>query len=242
LADKSYDIVLVARDKARLDEVAEELHASYGVNVESISADLADRDQVLRVAGRLSDPERPVDLLINNAGFGVHSRLLDADLSRHELGIDVMIRAVLTLANAAGRTMRDRQPEPGQKLGIINISSFAGYISMGSYSSIKSWVTTFSEGLAGELHGTGVQVTAVCPGWVRTEFHARAGINASKIPSALWLEADDLVRGALDDFEHGRVISMPTVRYRVLFQLVKHAPRGWIRAVSRMMASSRHSE
>jgi short-subunit dehydrogenase len=229
--------VLVARDKARLDEVAEDLRTRYGVTVEPLSADLADRVQLGRVAERLADPARPVDVLINNAGFGVHAKLLDPDVSRHEFAFDVMCRAVLVLSNAAGRAMRERGTG-----GILNVSSFAGYISMGSYSSIKSWVTTFTESLAGELHGTGVRVTALCPGWVRTEFHSRAGINASKIPAPLWLEADDLVRQALEDFDCGRVISIPTLRYKVLFWLVKHGPRSGVRAASRLMSSSRHSE
>jgi short-subunit dehydrogenase len=136
--------------------------------------------------------------------------------------------------------MRDRRPTPDQHLGIINTSSFAGWITMGSYSAIKSWVTTFTESLAGELHGSGVTVTALCPGWVRTEFHSRAGINASRIPDALWLDADDLVRQTLADFDRGRVISNPTLRYQALGWLVKHIPRAGVRAVSRKLSSSRH--
>jgi short-subunit dehydrogenase len=240
LAARSYDLVLVARDTARLDEAAEELRTSYGIEVEVISADLADRDQLLTVRDRVADPARPIDLLINNAGFGVHARLLDEDTSRHETAFDVMCRAVLILSNAAGRAMRDRDPKPDQHLGIINTSSFAGWITMGSYSAIKSWVTTFTESLAGELHGSGVTVTALCPGWVRTEFHSRAGINASRIPDALWLDSDDLVRQTLADFDRGRVISNPTLRYKALGWLVKHIPRAGVRAVSRKLSSSRH--
>jgi short-subunit dehydrogenase len=235
LAARNLDLVLVARDKDRLDEVAEGLRSGFGVNVEPLAADLADRDQLAQVAERVADPSRPIEILINNAGFGVHAKLLDPDVSRHEHGFDVMCRAVLVLSNAAGRAMRERGSG-----GILNVSSFAGWISMGSYSSIKSWVTTFTESLAGELHGTGVRVTALCPGWVRTEFHSRAGINASKIPAPLWLEADELVRQALEDFDRGRVISVPTLRYKVLHWLVKHGPRSGVRAVSRMMSSSRH--
>lgn len=235
LAEREYDVVLVARDTARLDEMAEDLRRDYGVQVEVISADLADRDQLLRVRDRVADPDRPIDLLINNAGFGVHARLLDPDISKHEMALDVMVRAVLILSNAAGRAMRERG-----RGGIINTSSFAGWITMGSYSSIKSWVTTFTESLAGELHGSGVTVTALCPGWVRTEFHSRAGINAGKIPGPLWLDADDLVRAALADFDRGKVISNPTLRYKALGALVKFGPRPAIRAASRLMSSSRH--
>ena len=234
-AARNLDLVLVARDTERLNQVAADLHTRFGVDVEVLSADLGDRGELDLVAQRVADPDRPIEVLVNNAGFGVHARLLDEDVSKHEPAIDVMIRAVLVLSNAAGRAMRDRGHG-----GIINTSSFAGYITMGSYSAIKSWVTTFTESLAGELHGTGVTATALCPGWVRTEFHDRAGINAGKIPDALWLDADELVRQTLVDFDHGRVISMPSLRYKVLFQVVKHAPRAGIRMVSRLMSSSRH--
>jgi uncharacterized protein len=244
LAHRGDDLVLVARDTDRLDTFARQLREEHRIQVDTVTANLADRDQVLRVAARIADPEQPIDLLINNAGFGVHSRLLDEDLSKQELALDVMCRAVMILSNAAGRAMRDRGGQGSEaavaRRGIINVSSFAGYISMGAYSSIKSWVTTYTESLAGELHGTGVTATAVCPGWVRTEFHSRAGINAGRIPAPLWLQADDLVRAALNDFDRGRVISMPTLRYKVLFQLVKHGPRAGIRTVSRLMSSSRH--
>ncbi|SDS68369.1 SDR family NAD(P)-dependent oxidoreductase [Microlunatus soli] len=235
LAEQNYDLVLVARDKARLDETAEELHTRYGVTVDTLPADLGQQADLHRVAERLADPDRPIEVLINNAGFGVHSRLLDPDTGRHDVAIDVMIKAVLVLSNAAGRAMRERGSG-----GILNVSSTAGFVTMGNYSAIKAWVTSYTEALANELHGTGVRVTALCPGWVRTEFHQRAGINASSIPAPLWLDAEPLVRQALADFEAGKVISLPSLRYKILIGLARHLPRGAIRAVSRMMSSSRH--
>ncbi|QGN34225.1 SDR family oxidoreductase [Microlunatus sp. Gsoil 973] len=241
LAQRSYDLVLVARDKERLDVVAEELRTGYGVEVEVLPADLADRDQLQQVALRLGEADRRVDLLVNNAGFGVHSRLLDSDLTAQDAAIDVMVRAVMVLSNAAGRAMRDRHPNRTDQVGIINVSSTAGYVTMGAYSAIKAWVTAYTEALAGELAGSGVRVTALCPGWVRTEFHQRAGINASAIPTPLWLEADRLVRDALVDFDHGKVISIPSKRYKVLIGLARVAPRRLIRSASSMMSSSRHS-
>ncbi|MBO0812918.1 MAG: SDR family oxidoreductase [Microlunatus sp.] len=242
LAQRSYDLVLVARDKSRLDEVAESLRAAYAVEVEVLPADLADHAQLQQVAQRLAASDKPVDLLINNAGFGVHSRLLDADLTPQDTAIDVMIRAVMVLSNAAGRAMRERQPRPGDKVGIINVSSTAGFVTMGAYSAIKAWVTAYTEGLANELKGSGVRVTALCPGWVRTEFHQRAGINAAGIPAPLWLEAEPLVTGALQDFERGKVISIPSARYKALIGLARHAPRSLVRAASKLMSSGRHAE
>jgi len=236
LASEGYDLVLVARDEERLAEYAESLHGEFGVHVEILAADLANRDQVTRVATRLEDPDRPIDMLVNNAGFGVHSPLTSVDTTRHEQGIDVMVRAVLILGGAAARSMRARGHGT-----IINVSSVAAYITMGGYSAIKSWVTTYSESLAVELRGTGVHVTALMPGWVRTEFHERAGIGVSSIPSSLWIDVDHLVVAALRDARRGRVLSTPTLRFWVLETLCRYLPRRTIRWVSGKMSSSRRS-
>ena len=235
LAGRGDDLVLVARNADRLSDMATGLKERYAVSVEPIAADLGVRSDVLRIAERLTSTERPIDMLINNAGFGIGAKLTDADTAPHERGIDVMITAVLLLCAAAGRTMRERGAGT-----IINVSSTAGYVAMGSYSAIKTWVTAYTESLANELHGTGVKVTALCPGWVRTEFHERANINISSIPSALWLDADRLVADALADAADGKVISIPSKRYKVLMTICEHLPHRALRAVSRNLTSGRH--
>ena len=192
-------------------------------------------DEVIGIAERLTRTDQPIDMLINNAGFGIRAKLTDPDTTPHEGGIDVMIRAVLMLGAAAGRTMRQRGAGT-----IINVSSTAGYVAMGSYSAIKTWVTAYTESLANELHGSGVMVTALCPGWVRTEFHERADINIGSIPSALWLDADRLVADCLDDASDGKVISIPSKRYKVLMTICEHLPHRALRAISRNLTSSRH--
>jgi uncharacterized protein len=236
LAAEGTPLVLVARDAARLDQVAADLRRRHGVEVEVISADLAERDDVLRVARRVEDPDRPIGLLVNNAGFGIHTRLADEDTSEHERGIDVMIRAVLLLGGAAARAMSAR----GSGI-IINTSSVAGYITMGSYSAVKAWVASYSEGLAVELRGSGVTVTALTPGWVRTEFHTRAGIRTTSIPGPLWIDVDHLVRVGLRDARRGRVISVPTATFTVLLWFCRHLPRAAVRRISGMISSSRRS-
>ncbi|HEY2644609.1 MAG TPA: SDR family oxidoreductase [Galbitalea sp.] len=233
LAARGYDLVLVARSADRLQSMATELRAT-GRTVELISADLSNRDDVDRVAARLEDPNRPIDMLVNNAGFGVHAALTDPDLTEHDRGFEVMVRAVLVLSGAAARGML-----PRGKGAIVNVSSTAGFITMGSYSAMKAWVTSFTEGLAVELRGTGITVTALCPGWVRTEFHDRAGIKKSSIPDVMWLEADPLVRAALRDVDRGKVISIPTLRYRTLIWLARHAPKSAIRSISGAISSDR---
>jgi uncharacterized protein len=235
LAARGDDLVLVARDADRLSEAATDLKERYAVSVETIAADLAVRSDVVGIAERLASVERPIDLLVNNAGFGVRVKLTAADTTPHEHAIDVMIRAVLMLSAAAGRAMRQRGAGT-----IINVSSTAGFVAMGGYSAIKSWVTSYTESLANELHGTGVRVMALCPGWVRTEFHERAEINIGSIPPFLWLDADRLVADCLDDAAAGKVISIPSKRYKVLMTICEHLPHRAMRAVSRKMTSGRH--
>jgi short-subunit dehydrogenase len=235
LAAGGNDLVLVARNADRLSEIATDLKERYAINVETIVADLAVRDEVIGIAERLTTAERPVDMLINNAGFGIRAKLTDPDTAPHEHAIDVMIRAVLMLGAAAGWAMRQRGSGT-----IINVSSTAGFVTMGGYSAIKAWVTTYTEGLANELHGTGVKVTALCPGWVRTEFHERAKINVRSIPDLLWLDADRLVADCLEDAASGKVISIPSKRYKVLITICEHLPHRVLRVVSRRMTSARH--
>jgi short-subunit dehydrogenase len=237
LAAEGHDIVLVARDRARLDETAAALHAASGIHVEVLPADLSVRADVLRVAKRIGDTEKPVEFLINNAGFGVHSSLLSEDTSVHEHAFDVMVRAVLILGSSAGRAMRSRGHGT-----IINVASVAGHLTMGSYSAIKGWVASYSQGLAVELRGTGVTVTALEPGWVRTEFHSRAGIRTGSIPGIMWIDAEPLVRVALRDARRGKVVSIPSLRYKAVTWFVRHAPRGVVRSISAAISSSRRED
>lgn len=227
LAQRGHRLVLVARDVDRLEQVAAELRAAHGVEVEVLAADLADRADVERVAARVAEADRPVDVLVNNAGFGLRRSFRGSDVADQERMLDVLCRAVLVLSHAAARAMTAR----GQGT-VINVSSLAGFAAMGTYSAAKAWVTTFSEALAGELAGTGVTVTALCPGFVRTEFHQRAELNMSALPERLWLDADDLVEACLDDVARGRVISVPSARYKLTSFVARYAPRPLVRRVS----------
>ena len=225
LAARGDDLVLVARDVDRLEALAAELRATRGVEVEVLPADLSDRAATARVAERLAEADRPIDLLVNNAGFGMKKSFLAAELAEEEAMFDVLCRAVLVLSHAAGRAMKARGQ--GQ---IINVSSVAGWIASGTYSAAKSWVTVFSEGLAGELAGSGVTVTALCPGFTRTEFHARAKIRDDAFPGFMWLDASRLVRECLEDADKGRGISVPSVLYKGLHLATKIAPRRLLRS------------
>ena len=234
-ASRGTDLILVARDEARLQTVADELGSEYGVSVKILPADLSARDDMLRVAERLEDPSRPVDWLVNNAGFGLHSTLLDpADIDMHAKALDVMCLAVLVLGGAAARAMKARGH--GR---IINVASSSSAIYTGNYSAVKAWARTYSTGLALELRGTGVSSTALLPGWVRTEFHERAGINASKIPGFVWIDPMKLVRECIADAEKGKYESVPDWKWKLAMFVGDHGPRALTRWFSRLLTASR---
>ena len=245
LAARGHDIVLVARDTARLDAMAAELRESgrdRQTAVEILVADLANPKDTDRVAARLGDRQHPIDVFVNNAGFRVSSRLSNPDVAEHDRALDVMVRAVLVLGGAAARGMRERGSG-----AIVNVASINGQLTLSGYSAIKAWVRVYSESLSNELRGSGVTVTALMPGWVRTEFHQRAGTTKGEagrggIPNFLWLEPELLVRDCLRDVDKGRVISIPTVRYKFLSWLVKHLPDATVRWVSRGISLSRSNE
>ena len=234
LAARGDDLVLVARDQTRLDALADELAAAHGVRVETLAADLADREQVNRVAARLADAAHPVDVLINNAGFGTTTLLDDPDTSQQERAIDVMAVAPLVLGAAAGAAMRKRGH--GR---IINVASLSAWITQGGYSAVKAYTKVWSEGLAADLAGSGVTVTALCPGWVRTEFHERAGMGASGIPNWVWVDAQRCVRECLAHAEAGRVLSIPTKRWKLAAFALQHLPRRAVYAISNRAARMR---
>ncbi|WNB85465.1 SDR family NAD(P)-dependent oxidoreductase [Cellulomonas sp. ATA003] len=234
LATARHDLVLVARDTERLERLAGQLHAAAGVQVEVLGADLSDRDDVKRVAARLAATERPVGLLVNNAGFAVRQRFVGGDLAREEAAFDVMVRAVMVLSHAAAAQMTTRG-----RGAILNVASVAALMASGTYSAHKAWVRSFTEGLAVELDGTGVTATVLCPGFVHTEFHERAALDMTALPEIAWLHADDVVAAALADVRRGAVISTPSVRYRVASGVLRTLPRSVVRALGSHRAAAR---
>jgi short-subunit dehydrogenase len=227
LASRGYDLVLVARDEDRLRRLAGELSTGMRVKAEVLPADLSDRASLAVVEARLADRSRPVELLVNNAGFGVNQPFTGGDLEAEQRMLDVLVTAVLRLTHAAVPGMVERGSG-----GVLNVSSIAGWITGGTYSAAKSWVTVFSESLSRELSGTGVHVTAACPGYVRTEFHGRAGMDMSSVPEWMWLRPQQVVDRALTDLRAGRPLSVAGGQYKVLSTAARYAPRPAIRAAT----------
>ena len=233
LARDGFDLVLVARDIARLEDLAVELRAANGIDVEVLAADLSVADDRDRVVQRLAAGVR---VLVNNAGFGTSGEFWTTDPALLQRQLDVNVTAVMHLTRAALPPML----EAGAG-SVINIASVAGLLSgRGStYSASKAWVVFFSEGLANGLDGTGVGVHAVCPGFVRTEFHQRAGIEMASIPAPLWLTVDDVVSESLADIAKGKVVSIPGPQYKVLTSAGRLVPRGLVRAFTKRMGRGR---
>ena len=227
LAGRGDDLVLVARDAQRLEAVAEELRRAHQVEVEVLVADLVDRDQLATVEARLADRARPVDLLVNNAGFGLKQRFLDNSADDETAMLEVLVTAVLRLSHAALGAMAERGHG-----GIINVSSVAAFLPRGSYSAAKAWVNSFSEWAHLEYRSRGVQVMALCPGFTKTEFHQRMQVRRGD--GFMWLEPDFLVRKALEDFAKGRAYSIPGAQYKTIIALTKAIPNRALRLTQSM--------
>lgn len=229
LAAAGNDLILVARNSSRLQSSQASLAAEFGVGVEVLSADLCTESGCDAVAARVIDAQRPVDVLVNNAGFGMYQRFGLAELADEERQLDLNVRAVMRLSHAAVRAMTGRGS--GR---IINISSVAGFVPRGgnaTYSASKAWVTMFSEALAVQLAGSGVSVTAVCPGFTRTEFHERASADMSHVPGRMWLEPKTVVAEGLADAARGRPVSVPSRKYKLLVSATRTLPRPLLRKI-----------
>ncbi|HEY2670277.1 MAG TPA: SDR family oxidoreductase [Rugosimonospora sp.] len=230
LAAAGWDLILVARDGQRLGSVADGLIGTHGIGVTALVADLSTAEGCAAVEQRLRDPAEPVDMLINNAGFSVKGSFLRTDLADEERLLDVNVRAVLRLTRAALDGMVERGR--GDIINVASVSGFGAVMAGSTYPASKAWVINFSESLSLAVRRSGVRVLALCPGYTRTEFHQRAGIDMSGTPAWMWLSADEVAAGALRDLRRGRLISVPGLRYKVLVFGMRHAPIALLRRFS----------
>ncbi len=232
-AADGHDLILVARDAVRLNTLAAELGDRHGVSVEIICADLADQAGRDAVCERLRDG---VQVLVNNAGFGTSGEFWTADYVQLQSQLDVNVTAVMALTHAALPAMLAAGAGT-----VINVASVAGLMpGRGStYSASKAWVIAFSEGLANGLGGTGVGVHALCPGFVHTEFHERAGIDMAGTPSWFWLEVDDVVADTLTAVAADKVVIVPGLQYKLLTTGSRLLPRTLLRGLTKRVGKGR---
>ncbi|WP_343318712.1 SDR family NAD(P)-dependent oxidoreductase [Arthrobacter sp. TMP15] len=219
LGRAQHDLVLVARDVPRLEAKAVRLRNDFGVHVEVLPADLVTDDGVASVRARLADPARPVSVLVNNAGFSLLKPFEVNSIQDEIAHLRILAQTPMELMHAVLPGMLERGN--GR---IINVSSIAGFIPRGSYGAAKAWVINFNRFANLRYGAQGVKVSAVCPGFVHTEFHQRMGANMGGVRSWMWLNADQVVREGLIDNAAGKAVSIPSRRYATLMGLAKLLP------------------
>lgn len=229
LAARGADLVLVSRSRDALESLASDLRETSGVAVEVLAADLVIEDDVIRIAARIADPDHPIDLLINNAGFGLPLHFADNDIDREVRHLRIHVEAPMRIMHAALGAMRGRGGR------IINVASVAGFISRSTYSACKQWLIGFSRWANAEYGTQGVSVTALCPGFTHTRFHEQMGLEPGRegVPAIGWLHAKDVVREGLRDAARGKSVSIPSLRYKLVVVLTKMLPPSLTARVAR---------
>ena len=224
LAAQGFNLVLVARDETRLHERAQGLKDKFGAESVVIVADLATESGCAQVEEFIKSNE--IEVLINNAGFGINKAFTMSDLAKEEEVLKVLVRTPMRLMHVILPMMKARNSGT-----VINVSSVAGYIAGGSYSASKSYLTVLSESLNTELSATNVKVSALCPGFTRTEFHQRGKMSMKALPNFMWLNSDRLVEQSWSDALKGEAVSVPGWQYKLLVFVVHTVPRSIVRKV-----------
>lgn len=228
LARRGYDLVIVARNTSRLESVAAQLRSKHRVDVDVLTADLSTTEGVRDTVNVLTDMTQPVDLLVNNAGASLAGWFGTTDITDEDRQLDLLVRAPMHLMDAAIKTMAGRGG--GQ---IINVSSVAAFTPRGVYSAHKAWLLNLSRWAAIHYADVNISVQALCPGFVRTEFHQRGKMDISGVPKWMWLKADKVVKASLKDLDKGKSVSIPSVRYKVLSTFAQYLPKSLVTRVAK---------
>jgi short-subunit dehydrogenase len=219
LAEQGHNVVLVARDAARLQARAEELANRYGIRAEVLAADLTEDAGVAAVVARLTDPARPVEVLVNNAGIGLLHSFAENGIAEEKRHLKLHVETAMELTHAALPGMLERHS--GR---IVNVASVAAFLPRETYSAAKAWLVSFSRWANIAYAKRGVNVTAVCPGFTQTEFHDRMGMDKTVAPRWMWLQPERVVREGLADNARGKAVSVPAKRYKVLVAAARVLP------------------
>jgi short-subunit dehydrogenase len=233
LAARGADLVLVARDREALDGLARELSARHRVGVEVMALDLLKPRQREKLERRLADHEHPIEMLVNNAGFGLPLAFERNDVEDEVRHLQLHVEVPLRLSHAALGPMLARGH--GR---IVNVASVAGFTPRSTYGACKGWLISFSRWANVEYAKRGVTVTAVCPGFTHTNFHERAGLPPGQegVPDWMWLDAPTVVEESLRDAARGRAVSIPSTKYKALVALSRFVPSS---VVARAAATGR---
>jgi short-subunit dehydrogenase len=227
LARSEYDLVLVARGAERLEALAKRLSEQRGVEARVLAADLTEPADLARVEAELR--EHTPDLLVNNAGFGTVGSFAELDVEGEEREVRLNVLALLRLTHAALAPMIERGHG-----AIVNVSSLGGEAPApytATYAASKAFVTSFTEALSEEARGTGVRLQALLPGFTRTEFQDRAGIDTDTIPAFAWMDADAVVDASLAGLEKGQTVCVPGLANRLVAPFPRLLPRALVRRV-----------
>ena len=226
LAKEGYDLVLVARDKKRLTDTAKSLSKEFGVKCEILVADLTKSAQLAKVEKRLASKIKPIEVLINNAGFGINKSFLDSARDAEQELLDVLVTAPMRLTHSVLPIMKESNSGT-----VVNVSSVASWIAGGTYSAAKSYLTVFTESLHTELRGTKVNISALCPGFTRTEFHQRGRMKMTGLPNFMWLSAEKVVARSWKAAKSGKAITVPGWQYLILSSISRFGPRPLVRRI-----------
>jgi short-subunit dehydrogenase len=230
LGERGYDLVLVARDAGRLEALAKELEDAFGATAQVLPADLTEPEQLAIIEARCHDRSAPIEMLVNNAGFGTFGPLHTLDLDTETREIQLNVVALVRLTHAAATEMFERH-----KGGILNVSSLAGFQpgpSNATYSATKAFITSFTEAVHEELKGSGVHVTVLCPGFTRTGFQAVANAPAETVPGFMWQGADEVARAGLDALAENKAVAIPGSLNKVLGNFSAITPHAITRRLS----------
>ena len=232
LAKKGYDVILVSRNKNKLEEIAKDVTNKYGVKTQVLTADLGTDQGIKQTCDFIL--QNDIEFVVNNAGLGINKPFHATDLAEEVNLLNVLVKAPLEISHAAINQMRKKN-----KGFIVNVGSVAAWTTSGTYSAAKVWLTSFSESLNTNYKNSGINVTVVAPGFTRTEFHQRAQMPTNEIPNWMWISTQLVVKESIKAVLKAKPVVIPHLKYKILFVFLRVMPRSFIRKFSNSYQSRR---